>query len=174
VGVRDRYFNKIWDLKKEWGDLSKRDLILVCENPDFAGYGISIGANAAYLEDPKREQLVKDTFVAENKTPDLSIFCGRVTEERFLKQDLAKVRQFWAAVDRAKGIQGPAAETHEVSLDSAIDNLLGNDDATGPKPASTPAPQGDPDAGEGGVPDQAPKEKVGAGAPSFDDILSGL
>jgi hypothetical protein len=175
----DRYFNKIVELRKEWGDLKQRDLVLTCDNPDFAGYDIAIGAEAAYLADPKKTELVKETFVEDNKTPDLSIFCGRATEERFLKQDLAKVKQFWAAVDRANGKGGSSVQ----SLDSAIDGLLGNDapaapavdegepfkatrGSTGTQPASTPAPQGDPDAPN--------PDATKSAAPDFDDILAGL
>lgn len=152
----NRYFDKIVELRKEWGDLRQRDLILTCENPDFAGYDIRIGANAAYLEDPKRTALVKETFVDDNKTPDLSIFCGRASEERFIKQDLLKVSQFWAAVDRAKnGTKAP--EQQAQSLDSAIDKLLGDDEpgVTAPEPVAETTDTSD-------------------GTPSFEDILAGL
>lgn len=155
----DRYFTKIWELKKEWGDLRKRDLILRCENPDFAGYDISIGANAAYLESAERTKLIKDTFVEDNKTPDLSIFCGKDTELRWIKSDLQKVETMWAAFDRATGKAKPADETKD--FDSAIGTLLGDDKADvkdeEPSWATSEAP-----ASEGGTADD------------FDDLLAGL
>lgn len=157
----NRYFDKITELKKEWGDLRQRDLVITCENPAFQGYDIKIGANAEYLKDDKRKELVRETFVEDNMTADLSIFCGRATDERFLKQDLQKVTQFWSQVDRFKtGRTGTTAPT----LDSAIDSLLDTESAS--VKDETPS-------WASAEPEASPADG-GSAAPNLDDILAGL
>lgn len=153
-----KYFDQIVALRKEWGDLRKRDIVVVCENPAFNGWDLKIGANAAYLEDPKRTELVKETYVPENLAEDLSIFCGRRTEERFIKQDLLKVSENWAHVEEHK--TGRKAQPVVKSLDAALDTLLGDE----PKAVI---------ADEAAPFDAAPADG-GAKAADFDDLLAGL
>lgn len=163
----DRVFNEIVALRKEWGDLTKRDIVLTCENEAFQNYKISIGADAQYLQDPKREAVVAETFVPENQTPDLTIFCGRATEERYIKADLVKVNSFWQQIDRLKGGGQVESTGTGATLDGAIDKLLNS--GADEKPAVEAA-----ESVEDLFPGAAAEPAASGDVEDFDNILASL
>lgn len=95
----DRTFNKLADLKEEWGNLQAHDLILgPCTNAVYQNFDISVAAQAVWLANDQVKTYTAQVYQA-NKAPDLSVFCGRKTQRSYVEQDIRKVIDRWEAVN---------------------------------------------------------------------------
>lgn len=132
-------FNQIVDIKTEWGDLRQHDLLLgPCTNEMFQQFDIQVGSRAEWLTTDERKKLTVETF-KNNLIPDLSIACGSRKEERWIAEDLQRVRAAWTVVAQAEdkpGVVDSPASAPEVS--GALDSLL--DDVKAAPAAKTEPP----------------------------------
>ncbi len=108
----ERVFAQISDFKEEWGDLRAHDLLIECKNQQFQNYEINVAAKAEFMEDEERRELVKRVY-AEQRIADLSIACGRQTEERWIRSDVEKIEEAWAQVAAYNGKSAPARSMRE-------------------------------------------------------------
>lgn len=177
-GFTDMVFNTIVDAKTEWGDLRKHDLLLgPCSNEMFQKFDINVGAKAEWMDDKERQQLTVETF-KNNQIPDLSIACGAKKEERWLLEDLNKIRLAWAVVERSSATPGQVIGNPQESLDSALSSLL---DGVSSTPAAATAPPEETQAFHDPTPSQLAETPSAATSPaadsgdtSFEDLLADL
>jgi hypothetical protein len=200
----DKVFGKLFEFKKEWEDMTKHDLLLICENETFQGYDLSVSQKAAYRADRATAELALEIF-RNNQTPDLAIFCGTPKERRYVDMDLDTIREAWALVKEYDARNGDAApaptETLDAGLDSLLDrekkaepkaeehktqdtwavssddlsDLIGEDPAKKDAEPKIDAPEGDDF--ESLLSSEKPKEKPKASAPAdddLDDLLAGI
>lgn len=174
----DTIFNKIIDIKSEWGDLRKHDLLLgPCTVEDFQKFDITPASKAEWLADPERQKVTALTF-RENQIPDLRIAAGSVKQKQWVEQDVDAIIENWRIV---KGVEESTSST--VSLDDDLNSLL-----SGGTPAAAAAPIKDeevnlatgellnelPDAVLNDVLGDVVKEAESVTASPSDDLLDGL
>jgi hypothetical protein len=132
----DKVFGRIFEFKKEWEDLTKHDILLVCENELFQGYELSVSQKAAYRADRPTAEHALEIF-RNNQTPDPAIFCGTPKEKRYVEMDLETIREAWALVKEYEARNGDGvtstAPTSSQSLDTGLDDLLNSDKKAAPK-----------------------------------------
>ncbi len=117
----DQIFNKLVDLKTEWGDLRKHDLILgPCSDETFQKFDISPSQKAEWLADEDRKKLTVLTF-RENQIPDLTIATGSAKQRSWVDQDIQQIMEAWAQVNGAE-------DTSSTGLDTDLADLLGGSD----------------------------------------------
>lgn len=163
----ERVFAQISDFKEEWGDLRAHDLLIECKNQQFQNYEINVAAKAEFMEDEERRNLVKRVY-AEQRIEDLSIACGRVTEERWIRSDIEKIEEAWAQVRRANGRSEEAT-----TMRDELDAIAGDEErwadgktekeAAAEKPSAAKSTQGSDalDSMFDGI-EEGPKERISA------------
>lgn len=164
--MSDNRFSELAQIFSEWApegqepDPRKIDLILgPCNNAGFQNYKINPGQRCEMLQSKERLDRALLTY-KENHAPDLSAFCGRVTERRWIDQMIEEVQERYEEI-RGGSVQQPLPADVSATLDSS---LLDTEVAT--KPAAESAtefrtPKADAPAGEG---DPLNEFKVGGSA----------
>lgn len=154
----DKTYNSLVDIKNEWGDLRKIDLNLgPCTNLAFQQFDINVGSQAAWLQDEARRNLVVATYQS-NRAADLSAYCGRRSELRWVQADIEKIKQRWreVAAINAGGIPtyGQQAYTPgaDPSLAAGLAGLL-DPGTLPPAQAHAPAPVPSAASAEAALPD---------------------
>ena len=152
----ERTFDKLVGFATEWGDLQKHDLLLgPCTNPTYQQYDINISPKAEWLASDERKKLVADTY-KENKISDndLSDFCGKRRQRKYIDEDLANIKQRWAIVNAGQdAASGPDSAME--SLDEGLEDLLTSQTGM----ASEPSVQEVGSALDMGVTDEPPFEE---------------
>lgn len=175
----DKIFNKLTDFQTEWGPLTEHDLLLgPCNNPTYQQYDIAIAKVAEYAADDARKQQAALTF-KENQIADLSVFCGRRQERRWIEDDLTTVTNRWKL---ARGGQVAATDhaASAASLTAGFSDLLDSVTPTkAPAPAEVSVAEEVPVVVETPAPvpaATAPAQTVAAGSTkqSFADLLKDL
>jgi hypothetical protein len=133
----DRYYTKLLDLKKEWGNLQQRDLQVKCTVSMYQNFDIGVGNRCEWLASDERKQLTAQMFKG-NQAPDLSVFCGRKVEARWLEDDLNRIRERWALVRGRQQEVPDLSALAEPSLSEGLDDLLSQQSNT-PVPAAPQA-----------------------------------
>jgi hypothetical protein len=167
--MSDKRFSELAQIFAEWSpegeapDPRKIDLILgPCINAGFQNYKINPGQRCEMLADRDRLTRALETY-KNNHAPDLSAYCGRVTEKKWILQMIEEVQERYAEI-RAGGRQTVPVDTSD-TLD--LDSSLLDTEVT--RPASRPAnstsvatpPVADAPPGEG---DPLNEFKVGGSA----------
>lgn len=170
----DKVFNKFYSFKQEGFDLKTHDLVVKCENPDFAGYDFSVSMKGEWTESDSRKDYVRQLFQAENLAPDLAIFCGNKKTEKGIEYDIRAVNEAW---DQALGINTQSATDSAIS--SVGTSLVGGDISSildTPSATTTADAWATPDAEPAAsFEDLVPSEKPApTGNSKIDDILAGL
>lgn len=118
----DSLFDRLCDWNDKWGNLQDHDLDLgPCTVPQFQKFDIEISPEAEWKKDQKRIDFANETFAA-NQAADLSVFCGRKTEARWLKDDLEKIRSAWRIASGE--VPAETATAHKEALSAGIADLL--------------------------------------------------
>lgn len=152
----DQIFNKLVDLKAEWGDLRKHDLILgPCSDEMFQKFDISPSQKAEWLSDEERKQLTALTF-KENQIPDLTIATGSAKQRSWVDQDIHQIMEAWAQVNGAEDVSSEG-------LDTDLSDLL-----SGSEGADADVDGLDADAPE------ASSEEETAESSDLDDLFAGV
>lgn len=87
----DNIYNKLADAAAEWGDLTKRDLLLgPCTVAQYQKFDIAVAAQAAWMQDESTQQLTVTTF-RENQCKDLQSLIARKVDRQMMEQDLETV-----------------------------------------------------------------------------------
>jgi hypothetical protein len=82
----------------EQPDPRKVDLVLgPCTNASFQNYEIKAGAKCEMLQSQERLQRAMTTY-QENHAPDLTPYCGRVTERRWIEQMIEEIMERYAEI----------------------------------------------------------------------------
>jgi len=128
-GFTERVFGELYGFKKEWKDLRQHDLIVYRDPSTMTTgvYKISVAATAAWTQDEKRQQYIKELIAPENLAPDLAIFCGSRKSEAKLGYDIAAINEAWAIATGVQGLRGNDAEIAQVGslgLNQGISDLL--------------------------------------------------
>lgn len=169
----DKTFNKLVDFQTEWGSLQRHDLLLgPCTNPTFQQFDLQIAAKAEWLEGEERKKQVAHLF-KENQTKDLTEFCGRKVETKWLLDDLDKIRARWAVVNQSGPRDDVVSRSEEASLTEGLEDLLGDVAA----PAAKVEEPVDLDALMGDAPVTTPAAEPVAATASADvtaDLLADL
>lgn len=148
----DKVFGQLFQIKEEWGDLRKRDLILKCTIEPFQTYEITVASKAAWMEDKERMQLTAQAF-KENRAEKLEVFVGTQKERKYLEMDLQQIHEAYnIAEGTAHQSSADAALNGVGSLSEGLDDLLSSSTETSTEETTT---------------ESAP-EAVG----SFDDLLN--
>lgn len=157
--LTERNFAKLQELNKEWGDLSKHDLLIECTNEQFQQIDIQVAPKAAYRESKETATTALEVFKAGVEAyPNLEEAIGARKEHRWVKQDIEDIVDAWATI-HGKPQSGGS------SFDDSLEGLLDG---------KTSEPEWATDE-EASVLDEiadSPAEEVGE--TSFDDLLKGL
>lgn len=183
--MSENRFAKVTQVITEWGgDPTSVDLVLgPCNNAGFQNYEVAAGAVCEMRADSERLKRAAETF-RENNAGDLEPYCGRVTDRRFIEQDIDDVRAAWK---KAQGGAAPAPVDTSGTLDSSMLDTLAAPAAQPAAPAGEPLSALDDIVGGTSEPAAAPAE-VAAAVPSspaapaapkgedmsFEDLLNGL
>jgi hypothetical protein len=113
----------------EQPDPRKVDLVLgPCTNASFQNYEIKAGAKCEMLQSQERLQRAMTTY-QENHAPDLTPYCGRVTERRWIEQMIEEIQERYAEI-RSGGAPVAIPDVSETLDSSLLDST--------PTVASTP------------------------------------
>lgn len=103
-GMSDNRFTKVTQAIAEWADGDedadprKVDLILgPCTNAGYQNYDIHAGRRCEMLKSKERLERAMLTY-QENHAPDLTPYCGRLTEPRWIKNMIEEVQERWAEI----------------------------------------------------------------------------
>jgi hypothetical protein len=130
----DMVFNKLVDIKEEWGSLRDVDLKLgPCENKVFQKYDISAAREAAWKTSEDRTAQVVACF-KENQPKDIDALIGRRIERTWMTEDLNKVAARWRIVNGA-----PPVHDTDGATESLADGLAGLDAALTTPTAAAPS-----------------------------------
>lgn len=180
--MSENRFAKVTQVITEWGgDPTAVDLVLgPCNNAGFQNYEIAAGNVCEMRADKDRMQRAVETF-RENNAGDLEPYCGRVTDRRFIEQDVDDVRAAWR---KASGGAAPTPVDTSGTLDSSMLDTIAAPAAQPAAPVAEPLSALDDTVGAS-IPAEVPAAApvaVSAAAPaasagedmSFDDLLNGL
>jgi len=136
----ERYFTKLLDLKGEWGNLQQRDLIVKCTVEAYQNFEINVAAKCEWLMSDERKQRVVATF-KNNQAADLSVFCGRKVEARYLEEDLQRISDRWRMARQTDPSSVPdlSAQADSAALTAGLDSLLDTTPPAQPAAPATPA-----------------------------------
>lgn len=173
----DKVFSKLWAFKQEGFDLRTHDILVKCENPDFAGYDFSISQKGEWTASDERKQYIKTLMNKENLAPDLSLFCGSKKTEKSIEYDIRAVNEAW---DTATGVRNVSAQDaalssvgSSLSLSEGFDDILSETKATTTEEAW--APSTDDIAFVENKPEPATSfDDLTGSDDGFDDILKNL
>lgn len=122
--MSDNRFSELAQIFSEWApegeapDPRKIDLILgPCINAGFQNYKINPGQRCEMLANKDRLTRALETY-KQNHASDLSAFCGRVTERRWIDQMIEEIQERYAEI-RAGG-----AQTVPVDVSDTLDSSL--------------------------------------------------
>lgn len=134
----ENVFNKLLSIATEAKGLVGRDLLLgPCQPPEnYQKFDIQAGFTNAWEEDERITQLVRETY-SNNKVEDLEAACGRKTEVRWMKDDLAKIADAWAVALNKRSNSGVSEKQEVASLKGELDNLI-----KAPEPVTRPSREG--------------------------------
>ncbi len=174
----DMVFNKLVDIKEEWGSLRDVDLKLgPCDNKVFQKYDIAAAREAAWKVSEDRTTQVVACF-KENQPKDIDALIGRRIERTWMSEDLNKVAARWRITNGA-----PAQDT-DGATESLADGLAGLDAAlsapTQPPPFTPSAQKVDVGDLYGGTqtitvtPDSTTTTTGNPAIVNFNDLIDGL
>lgn len=165
-------------------DPRKIDLILgKCESAAFQKYNIKAAQACALTASKENLARGVETY-KENHAPDLSPFCGRKADLRYLTNDLSDISEAWHKIN-----SGSTGQVVEADVSDTLDSSLLDSDPVEEKkftPATADAPPGEGDPlnefKQGGsqqdVPsttEEAPmKTEKEQDIPDLEDLLAGL
>jgi hypothetical protein len=161
----ERMFAQISEFREDWGDLRAKDLNLLCTNQTFQNYDINVASKTEYLTDDARTQIVKAAY-ANNRIEDLTIACGRQTEERWLLSDIQKIEEAWAEVSAIK--RGSPSTT------SLMDDLGAIAQQDGQWAAQAPAADEPASSAPAQAVQQAQKPAPAASSTDLDAMFDGI
>jgi len=128
----DVIFNKLVDIASIVGSLQEHDLLLgPCTDPQFQKFDINYDVKALWNSSPEYRETTLATLKA-NRAGDLLSLVGRNTEQRWIDQDIEKIREAHRTVN-GKGAEPTLAAKELPGLTDSLNNLLDE------KPAETPA-----------------------------------
>jgi hypothetical protein len=146
----DMVFNRLADIKKEWGPLPNYDLVLgPLESPEgMQKFVISPGAKAEWLADDQRKNHTMETF-KNNQAPDLSAFCGRRSDVKWVQEDLDKIQARYRIAHGSPAVTQSPATDLKAGLDDLIDpavapsypGYLGDNPFASPEPEKAATPK---------------------------------
>lgn len=122
--MSENRFAKVTSVISEWGgDPTAVDLVLgPCNNAGFQNYEIAAGQRCEMRADESRLQRAAETF-KENNAGDLEPYCGRVTELRWINNDIDEIKAAWRKA--AGGGSAPATVDVSDTLDTSLLDSVG-------------------------------------------------
>ena len=190
--MSENRFAKVTGIISEWGgDPRGVDLVLgPCSNAGFQNYEIAAAQKCEWTADDERKARAIETFKGNN-AGDLEPYCGRVTELRWINNDIDDIKAAWrrALGGASGGDTSPPPVDVSGTLDTSLLDSVGSKKATEPPTADLSQLDdtvgGVSDTGEGldiFAPDP-PKEEVKApaartaapaGELDFDSLLDNI
>lgn len=186
-------YNKLYGIAQEYknrGGLIGLDLILgPCQVPEaFQKFDIMAGSESAWKLDEKFTEITVKTY-QNNKVETLEAACGRKTEPRWIKDDLAKISSRWRQAHGSKADTEDTGTTEQADLSSGLSELLNTRPATTntattvdnvlispvtttrlPEPPVDPVPASSPEP----TPDPKPQGGEKAAPTDFKTLLASL
>lgn len=189
----ERMFNSLTAINTEYeasGGIRGKDLILTCVSSQYQTYEIMIGGQNVWAVNDEIKTRVLETYRA-NRIEDLEATVGRRVNATLIADDVRRVRERWADVERINsGYRGPdvTAAADTAALGADLNRLLATANGTPAltAPATTaPAPTSAPPATPGSVdlaallgvpvpaiPAPTPQTAVPAQAAPVDDLAA--
>ncbi len=142
-GFTEGVYNKLYGIAQEYknrGGLIGLDLILgPCQPPEaFQKFDIMAGSESVWKLDEKLTEVVVKTY-QNNKVENLEVACGRKTELRWMKDDLAKISARWRQAHGAEAETGGSAGTEQADLNTGLSELLNTKPVTNTTSANSTA-----------------------------------
>lgn len=130
----NRYAKIVQVIEEFGGDAQKVDLVLgPCTNATYQNYEIAGSPNCAIMQSEENLKRAIETFQGSN-AGDLSAYCGRKAERRFMEQDISEIVGRWQKAQG--GGEAPAAPDFSGTLADSGSALLGGSTAVTPPPAA--------------------------------------
>lgn len=145
-------YAKLTQLYQEAGDGTMVDPRTVdlclgpCESPMYQNYEIHRGNQCEMLKSEDRQRTAILTY-NNNHAEDLSAYCGKRTEKRWVQNDVDKIRERWLMVQRG-GTTPPQADFSQ-TLNSSILDTSPTSDVTSAQTNRLTASRADAPPGEG-------------------------
>lgn len=179
--MSENRFAKVTGVIGEWGgDPKAVDLVLgPCINAGFQNYEIAAGQRCEMRVDEERMKRAAETF-RENHVEDLEPYCGRVTELRWINNDIDEIKAAWRKA-AGGGSEVPAADVTD-TLDASLLDSVGTSKAPAKEAPTADLSQLDETVGGGSSEAAVQTEretvpaKASGGGPDldFDDLLNNI
>lgn len=141
----DVIFNKLVDVASIVGSLQEHDLLVgPCTDPQFQKFDINYDIKALWSSNPQYRETTLATLKA-NRASDLMALIGRNTEQRWIDQDIEKIREAHRVMN-GKGAEPTLAAKELPSLTDSLEGLLASKPAAAPEITPNAAPKAEAQA----------------------------